>query len=47
MYFTCFFNFRQENLRLKEINREHEQTLEELGQQLSWYKLSLDDLKVK
>jgi len=38
-------NIRQENLRLKEMNREHEQTLEELGQQLSWYKLSLDDLK--
>jgi len=38
-------NMRQENLRLKDINKDHDQTLEELGQQLSWYKLSLDNMK--
>jgi len=38
-------NIRQENLRLKEINRESDKTLEELGQQLSWNKLQLDSMK--
>jgi hypothetical protein len=35
-----------ENRRLKEGNKETDQTLEELGQQLSWAKLQLDTLKV-
>jgi len=38
-------NIRQENIRLKEINRESDKTLEELGQQLSWNKLQLDSMK--
>merc|ERR1719239_956636 len=38
-------NIRQENLRLKAASRENDQTLEELGQQLSWNKLQLDTLK--
>jgi len=38
-------NMRQENLRLKEMNKEQDQTLEELGQQLSWYKITLDSMK--
>jgi hypothetical protein len=37
---------RLENRRLKEGSRETDQTLEELGQQLSWAKLQLDTLKV-
>ena len=41
------FRFRQENLRLKAASRENDQTLEELGQQLSWNKLQLDTLKVR
>ncbi|XP_023334538.1 RUN and FYVE domain-containing protein 2 isoform X2 [Eurytemora carolleeae] len=38
-------NIRQENLRVKELNREQDKTLEELGQQLSWTKLQMDSLK--
>jgi RUN and FYVE domain-containing protein 1 len=38
-------NIRQENQRVKEMNREQDKTLEELGQQLSWTKLQMDSLK--
>lgn len=38
-------NLRKDNDRLKEQLREGEQTLEELGQQLSWSKLQVDSMK--
>jgi len=38
-------NLRQDNDRLREQAREGEQTLEELGQQLSWTKLQVDSMK--
>ena len=37
---------KRENDRLKEQVKEGENTLEELGQQLSWSKLQLTNLKV-
>jgi len=38
-------NIRRENGRLREMSRENDKTLEELGQQLSWNKLQLDSMK--
>jgi len=38
-------NLRQENAKLREQAKEGEQTLEELGQQLSWSKLQVDSMK--
>merc|ERR1719383_204703 len=38
-------NLRRENGRLREMSRESDKTLEELGQQLSWNKLQLDSMK--
>ena len=39
-------NLRQNNDKLKEQMKENELTLEELGQQLSWSKMQVKDLKV-
>lgn len=38
-------HLRQENSRLRETVKEGDQTLEELGQQLSWSKLQVDTMK--
>jgi len=42
---TEYESVRQENLRLREQVKESEQTMEELGQQLSWSKLQADTMK--